>query len=82
MPEDWEVQAFLVEASIYTGHLLCPFDAMHKRIEELAGRPVFTHELGTNNELSDDLKEQAKPKFVRLSEKMKELFVADQAVGE
>ena len=31
--------------SAYTGVLIGDFDEVHKYIEELLGRPVFTHEL-------------------------------------
>ena len=31
--------------SAYTGCLLCDFNDFHKYIEELLGRPVFTHEI-------------------------------------
>jgi hypothetical protein len=34
-----------------------PFDLIHKRIEELVGRPVWTHELGLNR---DGLIEEAR----------------------
>jgi len=33
-----------------TGKLSRPFDMIHKRIEELVGRPVWTHEIGLRME--------------------------------
>jgi len=52
-------QALII--SVYTGVLLCDnFSDLHEYIEKLAGRPVFTHEMG-NTKLMDELKEKVKP---------------------
>jgi len=40
-------EAKAVELEQWMGPLEVPFDLLHKRIEELAGRPVWTHELGS-----------------------------------
>lgn len=53
--------------SIYTGFLLGPFDAMQAYAEELLGRPVWTHELGSQD-LVDQLKALAKPELERICE--------------
>lgn len=34
-----------IAISAYTGFCFAPFDAIHQFIEEVLGRPVFTHEL-------------------------------------
>ena len=38
-----DVQLFITE-------LCCPFDVLHKAVEEALNRPVFTHEFGLNYE--------------------------------
>lgn len=34
-----------VEYSIATGRLFCPMEELHREIERLLDRPVFTHEM-------------------------------------
>ena len=34
-----------IVVSAYTGYLMCDFNEVHRYIENLLGRPVFTHEL-------------------------------------
>ena len=41
------------------------FQIFHKYVEELMGRPVYTHELGF---IADIIKEKAKDDFIRLCE--------------
>lgn len=41
------------------------FNIFHQYIEELMGRPVYTHEIGF---LADEIKEKSKEDFVRLCE--------------
>jgi len=36
----------VAELELLRGPLMIPFDKLHKRIEELVGRPVWSHELG------------------------------------
>ncbi len=38
------------EMELWFGPLEVEFDLVHKRLEELVGRPVWTHELGLNSE--------------------------------
>jgi hypothetical protein len=45
------------EMRLFAGPLEIPFALLHQRIEELVGRPVWTHELGTN---FDGLVEEAR----------------------
>lgn len=49
----------------YTGILLGNFEGMHKYIEEIVGRPVFTHELGSK-EFVAKLKQLSKQDFISL----------------
>ena len=49
------------------------FQIFHKYIEDICGRPIYTHELA-NNLLSEELKEKSKPDFIALCE--------DNAQGE
>lgn len=41
------------------------FQIFHKYVEELFGRPVFTHEIGF---LADKIKEKSKADFIKLCE--------------
>lgn len=51
--------------SAYTGILLGEFGEMHKYIETLFGRPVFTHELG-DERFFEKLKTLSKPDFLAI----------------
>lgn len=51
--------------SAYTGVLIGDFDEVHKYIEELLGRPVFTHELA-DPVIVAKIQELAKPDFVNI----------------
>lgn len=53
--------------SAYTGYMMCDFDSMHKYIEEILGRPVFTHELARDYILKE-IREKVKPDFIKLCE--------------
>ena len=46
---------------------MCDFGSVHKRIEKLLGRPVWTHELA-DVKLVEELKEKVKPDFMKLCE--------------
>lgn len=48
-----------------TGVLMCPMHDMCKYIEELLGRPVFTHELA-DPQVVAEIKAKAKPDFLAL----------------
>jgi len=50
----------------YTGVLLGKFSDMHTYIEEILGRPVFTHEMGFR-EVADEIKKKSHGDFVALS---------------
>ena len=49
----------------YTGYLIGEFSEMHKYIEEVMGRPVFTHEM-VLNEFMKQLHEKSKQDFVSI----------------
>lgn len=63
-----------VIVSAYTRILMCDFPSVHAYIEEILGRPVWTHEFASG-ELWDEIKEKTKPDFIRICtegvEKMK-----------
>lgn len=51
--------------SAYTGILCGKFEWLHGYIEEILGRPVWTHELASK-ELSEQIKELSKADFCAL----------------
>lgn len=64
-----------VVLSAYTGILMCDFSEVHKYIEKLLGRPVWTHELASEA-LWSEIKEKAKPDFHKIISGNK-LYVCD-----
>lgn len=54
-------QAAIIGA--YTGILAGPFSDLHEYIEEILSRPVWTHELGSD-EVIAEIKEKAKEDFL------------------
>ena len=56
-----------VVLSAYTGILMYSMDEVHKYIEKLLGRPVWTHELASEA-LWEQIKEKAKPDFLKIIE--------------
>ena len=50
----------------YTGILCGSFSDLHEYIEQLMGRPVFTHELGSGG-VGEEVKERAKADFLALA---------------
>ncbi len=51
--------------SAYTGILIGSFGALHKYVELILARPVFTHELG-NKEIEQEIKEKSENDFMAL----------------
>jgi hypothetical protein len=51
--------------SAYTGYLLGEFSDMHKYIEEIMDRPVFTHEMASKGFMAE-LHDKSKNDFVNL----------------
>ena len=49
----------------YTGYLIGDFSTMHTYIEEIMGRPVWTHEMGSK-QISEEIREKAKKDFVSI----------------
>jgi hypothetical protein len=49
----------------YTGVLIGEFSEMHKYVEEIMDRPVFTHEMG-NKEIAQEIKDKSKEDFISL----------------
>lgn len=48
-----------IAISAYTGFCFAPFDEIHQFIEEVLGRPVFTHELA-RDDIWDDVRNNMK----------------------
>ena len=57
--------------SAYTGIMLGSFSDMHKYAEEVMGRPLFTHQFAQNS-ICEELKEKAKPDFIKICENITE----------
>ena len=51
--------------SAYTGVLMCNFDDMHEYIEKKLGRPVWTHEMASN-EFLDEVRNATRDDFLAL----------------
>lgn len=53
----------------YTGVLLGSMDDLHKYIEEVMGRPVMTHELGSND-VCNEIQEKSKAELLEICSKL------------
>lgn len=51
--------------SAYTGFLMCELDELYEYIEEIVGRPVWTHELA-DKAVQDKIKEKSKEEFLKI----------------
>lgn len=56
--------------SAYTGILIGEFTDMHKYVEEIMQRPVFTHEMGSII-VFKEIKEKSKSDFINIEIKEK-----------
>ena len=56
-------QAAIIGA--FTGFSCGPFDDIHQKIEQLLGRPVFTHEMA-NSELWKEVKTKVEPEYLSI----------------
>lgn len=54
-----------VVVSAYTGVLMCDMSDLQAYIEELLGRPVWTHELADEH-IQNEIKVKSKPEFLSL----------------
>ena len=54
--------------SAYTGVLMCDFSDFHGYVEEILGRPVWTHEMALD-EVEKEIKEKSKKEFLSICEK-------------
>lgn len=54
--------------SAYTGFLCGEFHEMHKYVEEIMGRPVWTHEMGIR-EIADQIRDKSKADFIAIEVK-------------
>jgi len=55
--------------SAYTGILLGEFSDMHEYIEQILGRPVWTHQLA-NEDISNEIKNKSRDDFMALSKEI------------
>ena len=55
--------------SAYTGILLGEFSDMHEYIEQILGRPVFTHQLA-NEDINNEIKNKSRDDFMSLSKEI------------
>lgn len=55
----------------YTGILMGDFSDMHKYIEEIMGRPLFTHEMASK-EVIAEIKNKSKKDFLAICESIGE----------
>lgn len=53
--------------SAYTGILMCDFNDLHKYIETVLERPIWTHELAFDS-VQNEIKEKTKSDFLKLCE--------------
>lgn len=51
--------------SAYTGYLMCDFNDVHKFIEKILGRPVWTHELADEH-VQVEIKNRLRDDFIGL----------------
>ncbi len=51
--------------SAYTGYLIGDFSETHKYIEEILGRPVWTHEMASEK-IWEEIRDKAKPDYISL----------------
>ena len=51
--------------SAYTGVLMCDLDDLYEYIQELLGRPVWTHELA-DHDVQETIKEKSKAEFLEI----------------
>lgn len=54
--------------SAYTGVLMCDFGDFHEYVEEILGRPVWTHEMALD-EVENEIKEKSKEEFLEICAK-------------
>ena len=53
----WEEMEYeqIARFQLYQNRLCIPFDVFHEAIEKTLGRPVFTHEFGSNGSIKAEL---------------------------
>lgn len=70
---DWWREVSLGEAAriqLHQDKLIMPFSKFHEGMEELLGRPVWTHEFAIPGLLQEELKTKVKPTFKEILEKI------------
>lgn len=51
----------------FTGKLVCGFPAFHEYVEEIMGRPVFTHEFA-DKDIAREIEDRSRQDFMKLCE--------------
>jgi len=60
--------------SAYTNYLLGEFSDMHEYIEEIMGRPIYTHEMVIKATV-DEIQEKSKDDFINLKVEVEEVLI-------
>jgi len=71
IPLDEPLPGLTLEQAIvltgFTGVVMCPFQDLQADVEKRMGRPVFTHQFGSQ-EIAEQIKQLYKPDFERMTE--------------
>ena len=51
--------------SAYTGILIGDFESLHEYVEDILGRPVWTHEMASDK-TANEIKKKSKPDFMKI----------------
>lgn len=57
-----------IVVSAYTGVLMCDFSDLHEYIERKLGRPVWTHEMASE-EVQKEIRQKTKDDFLEICKK-------------
>lgn len=57
-----------IVVSAYTGILMCDFSDLHEYIEKKLGRPVWTHEMASE-EVQKEIRQKTKDDFLEICKK-------------
>lgn len=65
-----------IVVSAYTGYLMCDFNEIHRYVEKLLGRPVFTHELA-HEAIQNEIRKKSKADFLKICADNGEFEIVD-----
>lgn len=57
-------QAIIISG--YTGIMCCKFEYLHEDVEKRTGRPVWTHEFGSDSNLGNTVRDLYKDDFIKI----------------